>query len=94
MNQHDQIKMWEKNSGPSSFGFGNDGDKIPAKAFLSCSQSSIAKGTDWGIVTVGIVCEYAVYEGKERDRGVVTLMAFISKFLDNWHGILSLPPMN
>ena len=68
-NQHDQIKMWEKNSDPLSFGFGNDDDKIPAKAFLSWSQSSTAEGTDRGTITVDIVYEYAIYGGRERDGG-------------------------
>ena len=66
---------------PLSFGFRNDDDKIPAKAFLSCSQSLVTEETDWGIVIVDIVCEYVVYGGRERGRRVVTLMAFILDFL-------------
>ena len=48
--------------------FGNDDDKIHAKAFLSCSQSSTVEETNRRTVTVGIVCERAVYEGREMGR--------------------------
>ena len=60
-NQNDQIKMCENNSHPPLFGFGNDDDdKIHAKAFLSCSQSSAVEETDWGTFTIGIIFEHAV----------------------------------
>ena len=49
--------------------FGNDDDKIHAKAFLSCSQSSAVEGTDWGTVIIDYDYEYVVYGGRERGRG-------------------------
>ena len=48
----------------------DDDDKIPTKAFLKCSQSSAAKESNWGIVTVGIICAYVVYGERERGRKI------------------------
>ena len=86
-NQHDQIKKWENNAHPPSFGFGNDDDKIHAKAFLSCSQSSAVEEIDWGTFTVGFVVDHGVYGGRERGRRVDTLFAIYFRFFSQmtWH---------
>ena len=63
--------MSEINSDPhhkTNIGFGNDDNKIPTNAFLKCSQSSAAEKSDWGTVTVGVVCAYAIYGGREKGR--------------------------
>ena len=67
--------------------FGNDDDKIHAKAFLSCSQSSVAEETDWGTFTVGFVFDHGVYGMRERGRRVVTLFAIYFRFFNHmtWH---------
>ena len=86
-NQHDQIKMWENNAHPLSFGFGNDDDKIHAKAFLSCSQSLATEETEWGTFIISIIFEHDVYEGRERGRRIVTLYALYVRFFSQvtWH---------
>ena len=75
--------MSEINSDPhhkTNIGFGNDDNKIPTNAFLKCSQSSAAEESDWGTVTVSIICAYAVCGGRERGRKVVTLTALFQNF--------------
>ena len=37
---------------------------------MKCSQSSVVEESDWGTVTVGIVCAYVVYGGRERGRKI------------------------
>ena len=75
---------------PISFGFGNDDDKIPTKAFLSCSQSSVAEligGQSQSTLSVSML----FMEGEKRVGGWWPLWPLFQIILVRWHGISSLP---